>query len=414
MHCLSQVLLIHYKRFMPVMQGDQIISVKLCHPIEANPKLDIKGQKYDLVGVLVHQGESANSGHYYFDTVCPPYSSTRRAYRTNNDDTPELISMETLIDDVNHAYMLAYQKAAEPPTEQPAAASVPPPPESIPAQQMSDEVADSTSETATQEENEFKAKIAERDAILTIPNAERSHWQHTRYSSLKKSIAKDKDKFPHIPVRMHAMTPAEKKAAQRKRKSDAEREKEREVNRARMATPEAKDATRARMATDKNKEETRARMATDKNKEETRARLATDKNKEETRARMATDENKEQTRARMATDENKEQTRARMATDKNKEETRARMATDKNKEQTRARMATDENKEKTRARLATAEYKAANLQQKTAKKAGMTVKAKDGMKTELILSGKFGVELNSLGAMDKVSHFTMHMYNIDH
>ena len=391
MHCLSQVLLIHYKRFKPVKQGNQIISVKLQHPIEAKPELYIKGQKYDLVGVLVHQGESANSGHYYFDTVCPPYTTTLRAYRSNNDDMPELISMEALIDDVNHAYMLAYQKAAEPPPEQPAAASVPPPPERIPSQQKSDEVADSTSETATQEENEFKAKIAERDAILSIPNAMRSHWQHTRYSSLKKSIAKDKDKFPHIPVGMPAMTPAEKKAAQRKRKSDAEREEEREANRARMATPEAKDATRARMATDKNKEQARTRMATDKNKEETRARLASDKNKE-------------QTRARMATDENKEKTRARMATDKNKEQTRGRMATDKNKAKDTARKATDENKKKTRARLATAEYKAANLQQKTAKKAGMTVKAKDAMKTELILSGKFGVELNSLGAMDKVSH----------
>ena len=257
--------------------------------------------------------------------------------------------METLIDDVNHAYMLAYQKAAEPPTEQPAAASVPPPPERIPSQQKSDEVADSTSETATQEENEFKAKIAERDAILSIPNAMRSHWQHTRYASLKKSIAKDKDKFPHIPVGRPVMTPAEKKA---------------------------KDC--ARKATEEYKAKDRARKATDKNKEETRARMATDKNKEQTRARMATDENKAKDSARKATDENKKKTRARMAT--------------------------DENKEKTRARLATAEYKAANLQQKMAKKAGLTVKAKDAMKTELILSGKFGVELNSLGAMDKVIH----------
>ena len=390
MHCLSQVLLIHYKRFKPVKRGDQIISVKLQHPIEAKPELYIKGQKYDLVGVLVHQGESANSGHYYFDTVCPPYTTTLRAYRSNNDDTPELISMETLIDDVNHAYMLAYQKAAEPPTEQPAAASVPPPPERTPSQQKSDEVADSTSETSTQAENEFKAKIAERDAILSIPNAMRSHWQHTRYSSLKKSIAKDKDKFPHIPVGMPAMTPAEKKAAQRKRKSDAEREEEREGNRARMATPEAKDATRARMATDKNKEQTRARLATDKNKEQTRARMATDKNKEETRARMATNKNKAKDSARKATDANKKKTCARMATDENKE-------------RDRARKATDEAKERDRARKATTGYKAANLHHKTAKKAGLTVKAKDAMKTELILSGKFGVELNSLGVMDKVS-----------
>ena len=70
-------------------------------------------------------------------------------------------------------------------------------------------------------------------------------------------------------------------------------------------------------------------------------------------------------------------------------------------------MSTDMNKEKDRERKTTDEYKAANLQQKTAKKAGLTVKAKDGLKTELIFSGRFGVEVNSLGAMDNVSHYIM-------
>ena len=45
-------------------------------------------------------------------------------------------------------------------------------------------------------------------------------------------------------------------------------------------------------------------------------------------------------------------------------------------------MSTDKNKEKDRERKSTDEYKAANLQQKTAKKAGLTVKAKDGLKTD--------------------------------
>ena len=344
--------MIHYKRFEIVKREGQFFNIKVHDPVAAQSELYICGQKYDLVGVLVHQGESANSGHYYFDTVCPPYLTTRLAYRSNNDDRPEIISMETLIDDVNSAYMLAYQKAAEPPTEQPAVVHVPPPVQSKPSQQKADQVADSTSETAAQEETEFKAKIAERDAILSIPNAERSHWQHTRYVSLKKSIAKDKDKFPHIPVGAPAMTPAQKKAAQRKRKSEAEREEERASDRERKATDEAKAKDRARKATEEYKKKTCDRMATDANKKKTCDRLATDANKKKTRDRMATDENKERDRARKTT----------------------------------------------------TEYKAANLQQKTAKKAGLTVKAKDGLKAELILSGKFGVELNSLGAMDKVSY----------
>ena len=348
MRRLSQVLLIHYKRLEAVEQNGEFFNIKIQDPVAANPELYICGQKYDLVGVLVHQGESANSGHYYFDTVCPPYTTTLRAYRSNNDDTPELISMETLVADVNSAYMLAYQKAAEPSMEQPAAACVPPPGESIPPQHNADQVPYNTSGTATQEEEEFKANIAERDAILSIPNPKRSHWQHARYVSLKKSIAKDKDKFPHIPVKMPAMTPAQKKAAQRKRKSDIEREEERE-----------------------------------------------------------------KTRARMATSENKEKDCARKATTENKEKDRARKATSEYKEKTRARMATTENKEKDRARKATSEYKAADLQRKTAKKANVKVKARDGLKSGLILSGKFGVETNSLGAMDKVNISDQSHYNDD-
>ena len=135
--------------------------------------------------------------------------------------------------------------------------------------------------------------------------------------------------------------------------------------------------------------------------------MATDENKAKDCARKATSENKAKDCARKATSENKEKTRARMATDDNKAKDCARKATDENKAKTRERLATDENKAKTRERLATDEYKAANLQQKTAKKAGLTVKAKDGLKTELIFSGRFGVEVNSLGAMDNVSHYIM-------
>ena len=87
MNYLSQVLLIHYKRFEVVKQGEEFVSVKIHEPIAANPDLYLCGQKYDLVGVLVHAGESANSGHYYFNTVCPPYKTTRLAYRSNNDQS---------------------------------------------------------------------------------------------------------------------------------------------------------------------------------------------------------------------------------------------------------------------------------------------------------------------------------------
>ena len=324
MHCISQVLIIHYKRFKPVQQGDQFLNIKLRHPVEAKPELYINGQKYDLVGVLVHQGESANSGHYFFDTVCPPYTTTRLAYRSNNDDRPCVIDTETLVDDVNNAYMLAYQKAAEPPREQPAAACVPSPAERTPSEQKAGEVVvNSTSEIY------FKDLLRKRDAILNTKAKDRSPEERSEYKRLAEEIKKVKDKFPSISVKpaSKAKTTAEKVAALRQNKTF--RDKERERDRERMATPEAKEKTCARMATTENKEKTRARMATDENKAKDCARKATD------------------------------------------------------------------------------EYKAANLQQKTAKKAGLNVKAKDGLKTELIFSGRFGVEVNSLGAMDNVSHYIM-------
>ena len=348
MHCISQVLIIHYKRFKPVQQGDQFLNIKLRHPVEAKPELYVSGQKYDLVGVLVHQGESANSGHYYFDTVCPPYTATRRAYRSNNDDRPELISTETLIDDVNDAYMLAYQKAAEPPREQPAAACVPPPAVRTQFQQEVEEIVDTTSDAEQyQKEGEpsvvqppaacvppaertpseqkagevvdnstsemyFKDLLRKRDAILNTKAKDRSTEERSEYKRLAEEIKKLKDTFPCISVKpgSKAKTSAEKVAALRQNKTF--RDTERERDQARLSTPEAKAKTRARLAT-------------------------------------------------------------------------------------------NENKEKDRARKATSEYKAADLQRKTAKKANVKVKARDGLKSGLILSGKFGVETNSLGAMDKVN-----------
>ena len=349
MHCISQVLIIHYKRFKPVQQGDQFLNIKLRHPVEAKPELYINGQKYDLVGVLVHQGESANSGHYFFDTVCPPYTTTRLAYRSNNDDRPCVIDTETLVDDVNNAYMLAYQKAAEPPREQPAAACVPPPAVRTPYQQKAEEVVDTTSDAeaedpsmqavsaatvpstpdVTPQQNEvhpsattsvpstpkmnedyFKDLLQERDAILSKPKADRSTAEISRHMRLNEKIRKLKDQYPHVSVKQPAKTSAEKVASYRKNEMNREKEKEKDC-----------------------------------------ARKATDQYKEKTRARLATDEYKEKTAARMATDENK----------------------------------------------------AADLQRKTAKKANVKVKARDGLKSDLILSGKFGVETNSLGGMDKVN-----------
>ena len=324
-----QVLFVHYYRFKGALDEEHV--VKINHPIEAKASLTVGNKTYSLVGVLVHAGESAETGHYYFTTVCPPYNITRSAYRSNDAAEPEPIDMDQLRADILNAYMLVYQLDDDLPAEQ-SATTVPPTPKVLPQQNVEEEV----------DEMYFKDLLRKRDAILNTKAKDRSQEERSEYKRLAEEIKKLKDKFPSISVKpaSKAKTTAEKVAALRQNKTF--RDKERERDRERMATPEAKEKTCARMATTENKEKTRARMATDENKAKDCARKAT-----------------------------------------------------------------SENKAKTRERLATDEYKAANLQQKTAKKAGLNVKAKDGLKTELIFSGRFGVEVNSLGAMDNVSHYIM-------
>ena len=324
-----QVLFVHYYRFKGALDEEHV--VKINHPIEAKASLTVGNKTYSLVGVLVHAGESAETGHYYFTTVCPPYNITRSAYRSNDAAEPEPIGMDQLRADILNAYMLVYQLNDDLPAEQ-SATTVPPTPKVLPQQNVEEEV----------DEMYFKDLLRKRDAILNTKAKDRSQEERSEYKRLAEEIKKLKDKFPSISVKpaSKAKTTAEKVAALRQNKTF--RDKERERDRERMATPEAKEKTCARMATTENKEKTRARMATDENKAKDCARKAT-----------------------------------------------------------------SENKAKTRERLATDEYKAANLQQKTAKKAGLNVKAKDGLKTELIFSGRFGVEVNSLGAMDNVSHYIM-------
>ena len=337
-----QVLFVHYYRFKGALDEEHV--VKINHPIEAKASLTVGNKTYSLVGVLVHAGESAETGHYYFTTVCPPYNITRSAYRSNDAAEPEPIDMDQLRADILNAYMLVYQLNDDLPAEQ-SATTVPPTPKVLPQQNVEEEV----------DEMYFKDLLRKRDAILNTKAKDRSQEERSEYKRLAEEIKKLKDKFPSISVKpaSKAKTTAEKVAALRQNKTF--RDKERERDRERMATPEAKEKTCARMATTENKAKDCARKATSENKEKTRARMATDENKAKDCARKATSENKAKTRERLATDE----------------------------------------------------YKAANLQQKTAKKAGLNVKAKDGLKTELIFSGRFGVEVNSLGAMDNVSHYIM-------
>ena len=82
---------------------------KIGDEIGGSATLPINGRVYHLTGVLVHDGPSVNSGHYFCDVISPPYSQTGVAYRCNDSDYPEQISSEMLGTSFKTAYMQIYE-----------------------------------------------------------------------------------------------------------------------------------------------------------------------------------------------------------------------------------------------------------------------------------------------------------------
>ena len=81
---------------------------KIPHEIGGSTTLRIGDHVYVLTGVLVHEGTSVTSGHYYCDVVCPPHEQTGLAYQCNDTEYPSLIE-EELGDDFKVAYMHIYE-----------------------------------------------------------------------------------------------------------------------------------------------------------------------------------------------------------------------------------------------------------------------------------------------------------------
>ena len=212
-----QVLFVHYYRFKGALDEEHV--VKINHPIEAKASLTVGNKTYSLVGVLVHAGESAETGHYYFTTVCPPYNITRSAYRSNDAAEPEPIGMDQLRADILNAYMLVYQLNDDLPAVQ-SATTAPSTPKVSP-QERAEEVSPAAAEsipTSPQvakstsrgvgDEAYFKDLLKERDAITEKRVKDRSSAEKSQHKRLMEEIKKMKDRFPHISLKKAPKTSA--------------------------------------------------------------------------------------------------------------------------------------------------------------------------------------------------------------
>ena len=101
---VPKVLIIQLMRF-------RTTGVKLNHSIGENTNTRIKDSIYKLVGALVHEGTSPNSGHYY--TVTRDFK-TNVAYICNDADQVQQIQGADLQRSLETAYMLVYQRTDDP------------------------------------------------------------------------------------------------------------------------------------------------------------------------------------------------------------------------------------------------------------------------------------------------------------
>ena len=185
--------MVHFNRFN---QGG-----KIDDEIGGSATLSIQGRVYHLTGILVHDGPSANSGHYFCDVISPPYSQTGVAYRCNDSDYPEQISNEMVGTSFKTAYMQIYVLSDELTTV--------PPTMSIATTAPSNDL------------DELATLIAQRDSILSIPPSQRTSGDNNRKRKINEKIRKLAPKKP-------ALTSAEKKRAQRQ--NETKRAEERTSN----------------------------------------------------------------------------------------------------------------------------------------------------------------------------------------
>ena len=156
-------------------------------------------------------------------------------------------------------------------------------------------------------EEEYVRLQVERNQLLELfPDSEsRAEEVLKRIQQIKNRIKKlskgrPKDDLFKIPFKSaQPKSAAERKSAERRHKSLEAREREREDDRKRKASPQQLEKGRERKKTREQMERTRERMRTPENMEKTKERMRTQENMEKTKERLRTPENMEKTRQRL-------------------------------------------------------------------------------------------------------------------
>ena len=361
-----QALFVQYGRF----NSD---NSKVSHDISSNKVLILHEQTYHLVGVLVHDG-SPNSGHYFSITVCP---STGKAFLCDDlsgDEYPRLISEAMLETAVKRAFMLVFERSLNPMIEQTARKRKSEP--EIDTEQVSNKStpAQLSQERPPHEEGQQQAKADDLSAYIE---------EQEKADDLSGNIEEGKEE--------EAMDWKKSESAEESEENGSNKEEQafcalvKEYNLLRSIPPQQRSLEQRRKYTSVAKQISRTKSKYPHIEVKKPAMTETEK-----KAAQRQNEDKEKKENRRTGERERSAQRRKKQDEKEKEKERA--AAKERME--RMRKNQDEKMKET--------ARADDRQRKTAKKAGVTSKPRDGLKAELVLCGKFGVATNSLGKMDQV------------
>ena len=83
---------------------------KLDHKISCETSLKLNNVKYNLIGIVVHLGNTAKVRHYYTITRC---WETGIAYKLNDSDFTEMFKDNNdIVTEIEKAYMLVFSKTS--------------------------------------------------------------------------------------------------------------------------------------------------------------------------------------------------------------------------------------------------------------------------------------------------------------